>query len=95
MTPGQPKPKRTRRFTLLSVLSITIAALLILPLVFFGQPPSQVRFSPPLHTFTIFTVRAHFTDYSTTRRILPRLARDVHPLASALPWRSSMQRPSP
>lgn len=46
MLPGQPKPKRSRRFTLLSTLSIAIAALLILPLVFFGQRPLLVRAFP-------------------------------------------------
>ncbi|KAH8082022.1 hypothetical protein BXZ70DRAFT_979564, partial [Cristinia sonorae] len=59
LLPGQPKPRRTRRFTLLSLMSIGLAALLILPLVFFGQPSQpDTRYRKP--TFTFRTVLAFF-----------------------------------
>ncbi|EMD40155.1 hypothetical protein CERSUDRAFT_112364 [Gelatoporia subvermispora B] len=57
--PGLPKQKRSKSFKLLSLISIALSALLILPLIFFRSPETPQQ-SPT------FTVRAMTAIFSAT-----------------------------
>ncbi|TCD61210.1 hypothetical protein EIP91_008779 [Steccherinum ochraceum] len=82
--PGQPKPKRARRFTLLSAISIAVAALLILPLIFFGQPPSlhaqQVLPAPSRRPTPNFRIALGLLNACTLALTVPSIVITTPPL---------------